>query len=85
MAYEMKDNSGSLFRNNKREKDSHPHTTGRAMIDGKQYYISAWTKDRENGEKWQSLAFKAVEDQAKPKVKQTGGKTGFDDMDDVPW
>ena len=57
MAYEQRDNSGSIFKNDKREKDSHPHATGSAMIGGVEYYVSAWTKDGKNG-KWQSLAFK---------------------------
>lgn len=57
MAYEQKDNSGTLFKNDKREKDTHPHATGTALIDGVEYWVSAWTKDGAKG-KFQSLAFK---------------------------
>ena len=57
MAYEQRDNSGTLFRNDKREKDSQPNATGTAMVDGVEYYVSAWTKEGRNG-KFQSLAFK---------------------------
>jgi len=69
MAYTQKDNSGSIFKNDKREKDTHPNMTGSAQIDGVDYWVSAWTKQRENGEKWLSLAFKLKEQkgQAKPK------------------
>lgn len=61
MAYEQRDNSGSLFKNEKREKDSQPNATGRAMIDGKEYFVSAWTKEGKGGTRYQSLAFKPVE------------------------
>lgn len=60
MAYEQKDNSGSLFKNDKREKDSHPHATGSCMIDGVEYWVSAWTKEGQKG-RWQSLSFKRKE------------------------
>lgn len=64
-AYEQKDNSGSIFKNTRREKDTHPNMTGKAMIDGKMYYVSAWTKDGKGGERYQSLSFKPVDDSAK--------------------
>lgn len=63
MSYELKEGQGSLFKNQKREKDTHPHATGSALIGGVEYWISAWTKDGKNG-KWQSLAFKPKDKQA---------------------
>lgn len=66
MSYEQKDLTGALFKNEKREKDTHPHATGSALIDGVEYWVSAWTKDGKNG-KYQSLAFK-------PKDKQEAHK-----------
>ena len=63
MAYEMKDNTGSLFKNEKREKDTHPNATGSCLIDGVEYWISAWTKEGAKG-KFQSLAFKRKEAKA---------------------
>ena len=61
MAYELKDGQGSLFRNDKREKDSQPNATGTAMIGGVKYRVSAWTKDGQKG-KWQSLSFKPFDE-----------------------
>lgn len=60
---EQRDNSGVLFRNDRKEKDSHPNATGTAMIDGIEYYVSAWTKDGQKG-KFQSLAFKRKDERA---------------------
>ena len=62
MAYEMRDNSGSLFKNDKREKDSHPHAKGTALIDGVEYWVSAWTKEGAKG-RFQSLSFQRKEQQ----------------------
>ena len=60
MAYTQNDNSGSLFRNERKEKDTHPGMTGSAMIDGVEYWVNAWTKEGQKG-RWQSLSFKRKE------------------------
>ncbi len=60
MAFELKEMQGSLFRNQKREKDSHPNMTGSAKIDGIEYWVSGWTKG-EGEKRWISLAFKPKE------------------------
>lgn len=57
MAYEQRDNSGSLFLNDRKEKETHPSHTGTALIDGVEYYISAWVKEG-NNKKFFSMAFK---------------------------
>lgn len=81
MAYEQKDNSGSLFRNEKRDKDTHPHATGTALIDGVEYFVSAWTKEGRKG-KFQSLAFKRKE----PKREaRTSYDREPDDVSDLPF
>ena len=82
--------SGSLFRNDKKEKDSHPNLTGTVMIGGVEYWASGWTKERANGEKWISLSFKPKEarhQSAGPAyalpADPTGGRDGgFEQYDD---
>lgn len=85
MAYEQRDNSGTLFKNEKKEKDSHPNMTGKAMIGGVLYYVSAWTKEGNKG-KFQSLSFKPVtgEVSAPPQDSQPSARTApnFSDLDD---
>lgn len=70
--YDKKDNSGALFANNKREKDSHPHATGTAMIGGVEYWVSAWTNKSEKGVVYQGLKFQPKEEQ---KEASSGGST----------
>lgn len=93
MSYQQKELCGSLFKNKKREKDSHPQATGTATIGGVEYWVSAWTKKDKNGDPWQSLAFKPKDD-AKGGRRQLPGKSdqpGYDDPpladedDDIPF
>lgn len=60
MPYEHRENTGTLFKNERREKETHPQARGEALIDGVLYEVSAWTKEGQNG-RWQSLAFKRKE------------------------
>ncbi len=63
MAYEQRDNSGALFRNERKEEgDNKPHMTGKAMIGGVMYYFDAWTKEGTKG-RWQSVSFKRMDTQ----------------------
>jgi hypothetical protein len=82
MAYELKDNSGSLFRNEKKETDKHPNATGTVMVGGVEYWISAWTKDGAKG-KFQSLAFKPKEPPPVSKQQTTSFAEDLDD--DLPF
>ena len=65
MAYQAKPNTGSLFKNDKKAKDTHPNATGSALIGGVEYWVSAWTKKDKNGNAWQSLAFTPKEKDGK--------------------
>ena len=59
MTYEQRDNSGILFKNEKKTSDSQPQAKGTAMIGGKNYYVAAWTKEGKKG-KFQTLSFTPV-------------------------
>jgi len=91
MAYEQKDNSGSFFKNRKKEKDTHPDMTGTVMLGGVEYWVSAWRKIDKNGDPWYSMSFK--EKEARP-AASPGHGGGFqkkappanDGPDDgLPW
>jgi hypothetical protein len=58
LAFEQRDNSGSLFKNDRKETETQPDRTGSAMIDGREYYVSGWLRETKDGRPWLSLAFK---------------------------
>jgi len=57
MAYEQKDNSGAIFKNDKKEKDTQPDYKGKCVIDGVEKQISLWVKKSKSGMTYMSAAF----------------------------
>ena len=56
-----RDMSGTIGKNDRMTKDSHPTHSGSAMIDGKEYWISGWVKASDRGSSFLSMSFKAKE------------------------
>ncbi len=63
MTYEKREGQGSLFKNDKKETENHPDYRGDILIDGQEYWLSAWIKEGKNG-KFMSLSAKLKD--AKP-------------------
>lgn len=49
MAYEHKEGQGSLFNNDRKEKETHPDLSGKIMVNGKLHWLAAWNKQGPNG------------------------------------
>lgn len=81
--FEQKDNSGVLFKNEKKTEDKHPLYKGQAMIDGQEYWISAWLKDGKNG-KFMSLAFELKKEQ-NGNIKASSKKEEESSEDSMPF
>lgn len=54
---EPQDNAGSMFKNDRKSKDSHPDISGSALVGGIEYYVSGWRKTGTKGD-FYSLSFK---------------------------
>jgi hypothetical protein len=83
MAYEQRPNSGSLFKNNKKQPgDRQPDYRGDCLLNGQVLEISAWIKETRNGGKFMSLAFKPKQD--RQPQQQDAPLTGIDPADVPP-
>jgi hypothetical protein len=71
MAYEQRDNSGTLNKNDKKTSDNHPDYKGDCLINGVKYWMDAWIKEAGSGpragQKFLSFSFKP---------KESGGNSG---------
>lgn len=66
MKREQKNNSGVLFRNDRKDGDRDRDYQGSALIDGNEYWISSWLNESKGGTKYMSLSFK-------PKLQSDSG------------
>lgn len=88
MASDRTDNNGALFKNDRKEQEKHPDYTGSAVVDGIEYYLSAWIKEPSGKAKakWMSVAFTRKD--AKRAVNTPPGVRGTPDPsidDDIPF
>lgn len=53
----QRENSGILFRNDRKEADSHPDYVGSINVGGTEFYLNAWLKQGQKA-KFMSLSIK---------------------------
>jgi hypothetical protein len=75
---EKRDNSGVLFKNDKKESEKHPDYKGNLTVDGKDYWLSAWIKEGKGG-KFMGLAL-SPKDEAPLRAPPAKAKFVDEDM-----
>ena len=58
----MKEGSASLFKNTRKQSESHPDYTGSIMLQGKEHYLSAWIKESPKAGKFFSISVGKVKE-----------------------
>jgi len=87
--YQQKDNSGALFKNDKKQSDSHPDYKGSAMIDGSDYWVSGWINVSSAGTAYMKFSYTAKEQVHNNGVQQVqaavGGMSIAEMDEDIPF
>ena len=84
MAYETKDNSGRLFKNEEKKNERGPDYSGTCLINGEERFMDAWLKTAESGRKWMSFSFKPKQQRPAPQKQQKPQSRSRDD-DSIPF
>jgi hypothetical protein len=58
MAFEVKPDTGSLFRVPEKDKPEDRDYSGQANIGGELYWVSGWVKESKQGKKYLALKYK---------------------------
>jgi uncharacterized protein (DUF736 family) len=78
-------NTGALFKNDKKETDRHPDYNGSCEVNGVEMWMAAWIKTSKAGKKFMSFSFNPkVEKVATPQAA-SGIDGAFDEDDDIPF
>lgn len=77
------DNSGALFKNDRKEQPKHPDYNGSITIDGREYWLSAWIKEGQKG-KFMSIAAKP-KDAPQEQQRAPARQQSRDDDDSIPF
>ncbi len=77
MPYEMKDMSGSLFREQEKKSEKSPDYTGKVKIEGKELRLAGWIKQTKSGDTYLSLAVSEPREGGAPRPKPSN--------DDIPF
>lgn len=74
------ENRAALWKNDKRTTEKHPQLRGTATVDGKEYWVSAWTSKEGGNKPLVSMSFTLKED-----VQAAPAAPVEDFTDDIPF
>lgn len=66
---ENKPGTGALFKNERKQKDTHPDYTGKLILpDGKEMSLAGWSKESKSGKKYMSLSLSEPREQKEEEI-----------------
>ena len=79
---ETKNNSGAIFKNDKKTAETHPDYKGKVNVNGKEMEVALWLKTSQSGMKYFSATFQ--EPYVRPALTEIPLKVDDSD-DDLPF
>ena len=76
---------GALFKNDRKESDSHPDYKGQLNVGGVEFWLSAWLKTSQSGAKFMSLSVKAKEEAPPARQQKPSKGRQHDEDSDIPF
>ena len=76
-------NSGALFKNARKDKESHPDYNGTLNVGGTDYWLNAWIKKSKDGKTYMSVSVQPKVDASKKEPARTAGSD--DDLGEPPF
>mgnify|MGYP001389444515 CR=1 FL=1 len=64
-------NTGALFKNDRKERDTHPDYRGSGNVAGEEFWLSGWLKKDRNGKSFMSLSFQPKDGQQAARSQRT--------------
>ena len=79
-------NRGAIWRNEKKEQDTHPDFTGSLNVGGTEFWVSAWKRKEGAGPKSPALSFsvKPKDEEAPTGGRRSSGSTAQPKSDPFP-
>lgn len=68
--YEIRDMSGSAFKNRNKRNDNDASYTGTVKIKGEEFWVNVWVKKDKNDNPWFSYSFREKKPSASSPTKQ---------------
>lgn len=80
--YQMKDMTGTSFRNENKESETHADVQGTIMVNGVEYWLNTWSKtSQKTGKKFWSHSIRPKTAQAPAAKPVKRAEPDFDDQD----
>ena len=81
MSYQQRENSGALFRNERKNTEKHPDYTGNLNISGQSFELAAWIRKSQGGKTFMSLSVKPAQERREAAPLPSN----FDESSDIPF